>query len=148
MFSAVVDVLDTIVEDGSNSDQRAEASNLLAAMQSFEFVITVHLMKSILAITNDLSQALQRKDQDIENAMRLVEVSKQRLQTMRATGWSSLMDEVSSFCGKQCIDVPNMDDKYVAQGRSRRRAEELTKLSLLPCGVFLQCLRYAIARAK
>jgi hypothetical protein len=36
-------------------------------------------MKSVLGITNELSQTLQRKDQDILNAMKLVEVSKQRL---------------------------------------------------------------------
>ena len=80
-------------------------------------------MKSILGITNDLSQALQRKDQDIENAMRLVQVSKLRLQLMRDNGWSSVMDEVCTFCGKHNIDVPNMDDMYVARGRSRRRSQ-------------------------
>jgi hypothetical protein len=39
-----------------------------------------------LGITNELSQALQRKDQNILNAMKLVEVSKQRLQAMREEG--------------------------------------------------------------
>jgi hypothetical protein len=43
-------------------------------------------MKSVLGITNELSQALQQKDQDILNAMKFVEVSKQRLQVMREDG--------------------------------------------------------------
>ena len=55
LFSAVIDMLDVIVEEGSNS--RAEASNLLDSMQSFDFVFSLHLMISILGITNDLSQA-------------------------------------------------------------------------------------------
>ena len=67
-------------------------------------------MKSVLGITNDLSQSLQRNDQQIVNAICLVEVYKQQLQMMKDNRWSSLMDEVSSFFEKCCIDVPNMDD--------------------------------------
>nr|KYP54913.1 hypothetical protein KK1_001113 [Cajanus cajan] len=52
-------------------------------MQNFEFVFTLHLMKNILGITHELSQALQKSDQDIVNAMKLVSVSKQILQAMR-----------------------------------------------------------------
>ena len=47
-------------------------------------------MKDVLGITNDLSQALQRKDQDIVNAITLVKISKERLQKMRDLGWDSL----------------------------------------------------------
>jgi hypothetical protein len=43
-------------------------------------------MKNVLGITNELSQALQQKDQDILNAMKLVEISKLRLQAMREYG--------------------------------------------------------------
>ena len=43
-------------------------------------------MKTILGIKNDLSQALQRKDQDIVNAMALVKITKQQLQRMRDDG--------------------------------------------------------------
>ena len=76
MFSSVVDVLDMVSEDGINVEQRGEANVLLDLLQSFEFVFNLHLMKSILGITNELSQALQRKDQDIVNAMTFVQVSK------------------------------------------------------------------------
>ncbi|CAL8991356.1 unnamed protein product, partial [Prunus brigantina] len=43
-------------------------------VQSFDFVFSLHLMRNILGITNALSQALQRDDQDIVNAMDLVEL--------------------------------------------------------------------------
>ena len=72
MFSIVIDVLEMILEDGSNSEQRAEANVLLDSIQSFEFVFNLHLMKTILAITSELSQPLQRKDQDIINAMNVM----------------------------------------------------------------------------
>ncbi|KAL6953921.1 hypothetical protein U1Q18_052845 [Sarracenia purpurea var. burkii] len=126
MFSVVIEVLDVIIDDASNLEQRVEASRLLGSMMSYEFVFSLHLMRALLGITNDLSQALQKKDQDIVNAMKLVEVSKQRLQLLRDSGWSSLMDEVSSFCGKYQIDVPNMDEKYVMRRRSRRQAQNIT----------------------
>ena len=40
-------------------------------------------MRYILGVSNELSQALQRKDQDIVNAMKLVWMSKERLQRMK-----------------------------------------------------------------
>ena len=86
MFSPVIDVLEIVEDNGLTSEQRAEACALLNSIQSFDFVFSLHLMKNILGITNDLSQALQRKDQDIINAMALVAVCKQRLQAMRDNG--------------------------------------------------------------
>ncbi|GMP47764.1 hypothetical protein CsSME_00015351 [Camellia sinensis var. sinensis] len=118
MFSTVIDVLEMISEDGSNSEQRAEANVLLDSIQSFEFVFTLHLIKIILAITSKLSQALQRKDQDVVNAMNL----------MRENGWTSLLDDILSFCEKHEIDVSQMEDMFVARGRKRRNAQEITNL--------------------
>ena len=86
LFSIVIDVLLVIEEDGTLAKQRAQVNNLLVFIQCFEFVFTLHLMKTILGITNDLSQALQRKDQDIVNVMALVKVTKQQLQRMRDDG--------------------------------------------------------------
>ncbi|XP_029151554.1 uncharacterized protein [Arachis hypogaea] len=100
LFPSVVNVLEYVEEDGNNSEQRAEACHLLNVIQSFEFIFNLHLIKNILEVTNELSQALQRNDQDIVNAMALVKVSKQRLQTIRDDGWSLLVDEVSLFCEK------------------------------------------------
>ena len=62
MFSSIGDVLEIITEDGSNSEQICGANNLLELMNSFTFVFCLHLMRDVLGITNELSQALQRKD--------------------------------------------------------------------------------------
>jgi hypothetical protein len=62
------------------------ARSLMDKMQSYEFAFTMHLLKKIMGITNDLSQALQRKDQDIVNAMSLVGVVRERLQELREEG--------------------------------------------------------------
>ena len=83
MFSVVVDVLEIIEENGL-SNQKVEARSIMRSILSFEFVFTLHLMKNILGIINELSIALQKKkNQDILNAMNLVKVSKQRLQVMK-----------------------------------------------------------------
>ena len=55
----------------------------MRSILSFEFVFALHLMKNILRIINELSIALQKKNQDIVNVMDLVKVSKQKLQVMR-----------------------------------------------------------------
>ena len=81
MFFVVVDVLEIIEEDGI-SDQKVEAQSIIRSILSFEFVFTLHLMKNILRITNELLIALQifiyiYIYQDMVNAMNLVKVSKQ-----------------------------------------------------------------------
>ena len=46
---------------------------------------------------------------------------------MRESGWSCFLDDVTSFCEKHEIVVPQMDDIFKARGRSRR-AQEKTNL--------------------
>ena len=60
MFSAVVDVLEIIEEDGL-SNQKVETRSIIRSILFFEFVFALHLMKNILEITNELSIALQKK---------------------------------------------------------------------------------------
>jgi hypothetical protein len=72
MFPFIIDVLDTIAKDGATSEQKGEAEHLSHFIQYFGFVFNFHLMRYILGVSNELSQALQRKDQDIVNAMKLV----------------------------------------------------------------------------
>ena len=55
---------------------------------------------------------------------------------MREDGWSSLWDEVSLFCVKHDINVINMDDGYIACGRSRRNVENVTNMNHYGVDVF------------
>ncbi|XP_031266391.1 uncharacterized protein LOC116124787 [Pistacia vera] len=128
MFSSIIDVLEIVAKDGSNSEQRFHAKNIFKLMQSFYFVFSLFFMKDILGFTNELSQVLQREDQVIVNAMNLVEACKQALQLMRDNGWETLLSKVYSFCADHDIDVPNMDDKFFIQGRSQRKAQAITNV--------------------
>ncbi|KAG5583353.1 hypothetical protein H5410_053980 [Solanum commersonii] len=62
---------------------RFAAENLLSKIHEFEFVFMLHLMFKVLLLTNELNKVLQKKDQDIVNAMGLLDLSKKRLQMMR-----------------------------------------------------------------
>ncbi|KAI5324597.1 hypothetical protein L3X38_033670 [Prunus dulcis] len=118
MFSSVIHVLQMIIDDNPN-DSAGEANKIQREILTFQFVFHLFLMKAILGLTNDVSQALQKKDQEIVNAMALVKSCKEKLHWMRNNGFDALVEEVSSFCDKHHIDVPNMDEAFVLPGMSR-----------------------------
>ncbi|XP_039140543.1 uncharacterized protein LOC120277767 [Dioscorea cayenensis subsp. rotundata] len=95
-------------------------------MESFEFVFVLHLMMKVLGITNELSNALQQKDQNIVNAMALIDTVKDHIQDLRDNRWNELLEEVRSFCDRMYIPVPNMEDKIPVRGHSRREGQWIT----------------------
>ncbi|XP_058224246.1 uncharacterized protein LOC131333640 [Rhododendron vialii] len=128
MFAAVIEELDVILKDGSFVEDRVKAHILLSVMLTFDFVFSLHLLKTILGITNELSLTLQTRDNGTVNAVEVLEMTKRRFLMMRESGWTSLLDDVSSFCAEYEIDVPNMDDLYTEKGR--RRGEVLEVMNL------------------
>ncbi|XP_075087897.1 uncharacterized protein LOC107822487 [Nicotiana tabacum] len=110
---------------GSEANDRLQAEVFLSKINSFEFVFMLHLMLKVLLMSNELSKALQKKEQDIVNAMIFLNLTKDRLQQMRNEGWKSLMDEVSLFCAKHDILVPNMEEFYIPGKSKRRPSSEL-----------------------
>lgn len=79
-------------------------------------------MYIILGYTNELSECLQRREQDILNAISLVNVAKKRMQELRSDGWDNFLERVISFCHKHGVDVPAMDGDYIPYGKSTRKA--------------------------
>ncbi|XP_058733557.1 uncharacterized protein LOC131605187 [Vicia villosa] len=122
MYSSVTSVLETLRDDVSAKDARGEANGLLLLMDNFNFALTLHLMKNVLGTSNELSQALQKKDQGIISAMNLVNITKKRLQNLRDDGWEPLLEEVCLFCIEHDIDIPNMDDIFFS-GKSKRGSD-------------------------
>ncbi|XP_004293075.1 PREDICTED: zinc finger MYM-type protein 1-like [Fragaria vesca subsp. vesca] len=123
-----VDVLDEIANDKVGSDQKDNAYISLGLLQSFDYIFSLHLMRIVLGISHELSQALQKDDQDIINAMDLVKICKRKLQNLRDNGWDSLLDQVVIFCGKENIMVPNMSEQHICKGKSKRKSPEITNL--------------------
>jgi hypothetical protein len=120
MYATIHEVLMTL---GKDTSQRTEWPNIHAMvdiLDSFEFVFNTHLMLVILGYTNELSQSLLKRDQDIVNAMSLVRSAKERMQHMRSHGWEEFLGKVISFCVKHGIQVSSLDGKYLPHGRSWR----------------------------
>ncbi|XP_075088308.1 uncharacterized protein LOC107788113 [Nicotiana tabacum] len=84
------ELLEQLLESGEVQSQEAndrlQAEAFLSKINSFEFVFLLHLMLKVLLMSNELSKALQKKEQDIVNAMIFLDLTKERLQQMRDEG--------------------------------------------------------------
>jgi hypothetical protein len=120
MFDASMEVVEWASMDASDLEKRAEALMVYERATSFEFTLCMFLMIKILSATNSLSQCLQRKDQDILNALRLVRMTKRSLQMLQNSGWDGIKKEAIEFCEEHDITVPSLNEIWVARGRPRR----------------------------
>ncbi|CAN6195945.1 unnamed protein product [Urochloa humidicola] len=103
MWEAIIDVLEIVKKDSVKSACNGGAFGLIGKMESVDFVFSMHLMIELLSITDSLSRALQRKDQDIVEAVHLIIGVKDSLQDMREKGWESLFKRVKQFRDKNEI---------------------------------------------
>lgn len=137
MWDSVVKVLAMIHEDERNPGR---AGGLVRKMESFSFVLNMKLMLKVFRITNDLSLLMQRKDQNIVQAMSLLVDVKTRLINYRNEGWDTLLEEVISFCVEKEIPVPNMDEAIPRWGRSRLDGNLITQEHYYRVDTFLAAL--------
>jgi hypothetical protein len=120
MFLAIRDVLISLGKDNAQKSDWPKIRAVVLVLESFDFVFSAHLMVTMLGYTNELSMCLQRRDQDILNAMPLVSVAKNRMQELRTDGWNAFLQRLILFCNKHDINVLAMDDNYMSFGRSAR----------------------------
>ncbi|KAI3702031.1 hypothetical protein L6452_27627 [Arctium lappa] len=119
LFPNVIEVLQYVEEDGDNGFSRTQATSILAYLKTFDFVIYLHLMFHILEVTDLLSRALQKKNQDIVEAISLIRGTKQLLQTFRESGFDPLLKKMYSFCEANGIVSLDMAECYKKNGRLR-----------------------------
>jgi len=122
MFPTIVEVLKVVEKDDRDWKNRDQASNLLVYFQSFDFVFYLHLLLTTLTATNTLSLALQRKDQDIVNAIGCVNSTRLHLHDLRRDGWDKLLDEVNEFCDLHEIDRVEMESTYIDPRQPRKKS--------------------------
>ncbi|GAA0163624.1 hypothetical protein LIER_39631 [Lithospermum erythrorhizon] len=106
LFLPTCTVLEDICDGLGMSSQRGDAEGTYKTLTSFEFVFILHMMKDILKICHDLCQLLQRKSQDILNAMDLLRSTKVQIQLLRDAGWEQFIENVKLFCDKEEIFYP------------------------------------------
>ncbi|XP_050378192.1 uncharacterized protein LOC126795392 [Argentina anserina] len=91
---------------------QGEASGILRAMRTFEFVFCLIMMDKVMKVTEVLCQAVQRKNIDIGEAMKFVQCTKEILQDMRDDGWDDLVMVLTSFFEKHDIVMPDMNARW------------------------------------
>ncbi|XP_073061942.1 uncharacterized protein [Primulina eburnea] len=113
LFGSVCTLLKDFMGGKSAFSIRAEAKSLLKEMMTFDFVFILLLMHRVLEAFDMLCQALQRKNQDILNAMSLVMTTKLLFQKMRDDEWEDFLWSVNNFCDNHDIVVPDLTARYV-----------------------------------
>ncbi|XP_042455246.1 zinc finger MYM-type protein 1-like [Zingiber officinale] len=119
MWPSVIEVLQNLIDDGDRSS-KGLSRTLVERMERYEFVFILLLMKRILANTNHLSTVLQEKDQNIVNAMHLINNVKCKLQKLRDSRWDILLEDVKKFCNTHSIEIINMTDNINSRSRLKR----------------------------
>jgi hypothetical protein len=121
-FPAILDTLEHISETARNLDHRVEANALVEKLSEFPFIISFHCPLSILEVIETLSQSLQRKHQDLANAINLLDGVKATLLEMRGK-----FDEEYSEVLKWA-DVLDIEEATPLAGRRSRRRNDLQQL--------------------
>ncbi|PNX86157.1 HAT family dimerization domain containing protein [Trifolium pratense] len=127
LYSPIIGLLEEVQND-TTFEKHGETLYLLDMLQSFDFIFMLHLMIEILGITNSLNVALQRHDQDLSNALSLVNDSKDELQELRNDGWEKLVTKVVKVCNNLDIDVPDMDATYMQRKKPRKQDPSVSNL--------------------
>ncbi|GJU62117.1 zinc finger MYM-type protein 1-like protein [Tanacetum coccineum] len=143
MFDATRVVLKGIMDDGSSC--YAQKACWIPAYSYFQsictFVIILHLMKEIMGKTDILCQALQKKFQDIFNAIELVSTTKESLHEFRNNGWNSFFGEMRVFCGKHQTEIPYMNAPYKStRYRPRQQDNHVTFEHYYRVDIFMSAL--------
>ncbi|KAL0729525.1 hypothetical protein Bca4012_025618 [Brassica carinata] len=122
LFPSIIKVLEYVESDGSDGIKRCQANGLLKYFHTFDFVFYLQLMLLFLGRTNNLSKALQSKDQDILNAMSLVKSTKQQLCKLRDNRWDSVIGKVNAFCENNNTELFIMEEEFVNPKNPRKRS--------------------------
>ncbi|XP_026423012.1 uncharacterized protein LOC113318911 isoform X2 [Papaver somniferum] len=127
MYNPACIVLQNVMKDGKTIKIRGITKGPYLAIRSFEFVFILHLVKSVMEITEVLCQALQQKTQDIVNAMNLVKSTKVLLQELRDTNWVTFFGSVKRLCDEHDIVLPEFSDRYMMEtSRSCQQKDHIT----------------------
>jgi len=141
LYPSIRKVLIKVGDDRSQKTECAHAQTMLTIFRSYEFVFMAHLMQIVLGFSADLNHALQKKDQDIVNAVELISLTKLQLHGLRQDiGWEDFLKEVDSFCVKNKIKIPNMDTFYRPVGRDRRFFIKIKNLHRFRVDMFLSVI--------
>ncbi|KAH6807824.1 hypothetical protein C2S51_028932 [Perilla frutescens var. frutescens] len=138
LCSSVEQVLHNVRDEATLSESRSTAKGLIDKLDSYEFIFVLHLMKFLLGVTHELSLSLQQKDQNIIQAMTLIDTVKCQLQNFREDGWEEILQQVGKFCELNGIAQIDMDANISRRGHKKKGAQAITNLHYYHVEIFYQ----------
>jgi len=118
-------LLQTLYELKNSTDRTTAsmAKSLLNTIETFEFVLSMILLKKIFNITTPLSNYLQSKSLDFIQALKLVDLCKDKLNSLRSEKeYISIFQEAKSYAN--IYNLPNNDFKPVRARKRKKMADE------------------------
>ncbi|CAM8956601.1 unnamed protein product [Rhodiola kirilowii] len=139
LFEATRATVDDLYENGLDKVQ-GEAKGIGEALIKFDFVYCLLLMHEVMSITEFLSQAFQKKDIDIVNAVECISLTKEKLQALRDNGWRDLITKVAAFSCEHDIIMPDMSLPYKRGARRNFYPSDFSEHDMvalnIECGFF------------
>ncbi|KAJ3685988.1 hypothetical protein LUZ61_015152 [Rhynchospora tenuis] len=136
-YSVVIDLLELAFDCEFCRDHELNLFKSSEWVYTFDFALSLHLMRDILSLTDEISQLLEMRENEMEKAVSLAGGVNQKLGDLRDHGWEVLYSEVSSFCEKNEIEVPDMAAMHPGRHRHRKRGRKITNFQYYHDEVFL-----------
>lgn len=128
-YKALLKTLD-ILKESSDRVTASMAKSLMMTVTTFEFVLSMILLKKIFNITTPLSNYLQSKSLDFIQALKLVDLCKKKLTDMRSEEECNLIiDEAKTFIKTYVSNgnaLQSNDFKSVRTKKKKKMADENT----------------------
>jgi hypothetical protein len=111
-YKALKIALVLIGNDMIDAKHVAQATGLRGQINTFEFILMMHLMIEVLEQTHDLLHLLQRRDQDLGNAAAKVASTISWLRAMRSDyeNFMKIYDQAKKFARENAVVVPDCSE--------------------------------------
>ncbi|XP_050056135.1 zinc finger MYM-type protein 1-like [Aphis gossypii] len=139
-YSILIVAIDEICKNCTVPCMKAKGIGLLHQLQSFEFVLGLHLMEPILKIILKVSSGLQSPKLDLLTAINSIQALKNSLIFMRNdTFFQNIFEEVTTKCIDLDINIPMVKRKKVTVKLDNNYSNQFfddSKYDELRCSVF------------
>ncbi|KAL4142041.1 hypothetical protein QTP88_004573 [Uroleucon formosanum] len=146
-YPALLKALENISKaNDSDRDTTSMAKNLISVITSFQFVLVLVLMRKIFSISTEVSNYLQSKSIDFMQAIKMVNVAKNRLKMVRTDdGCTEIINSAKEFATKnnllQCdFKVIRARKKKIMPGELSRDEVLCSPADLFRCDVCFKVL--------
>lgn len=105
---AVIDALENISSTWTDSKTTSGSFQLLSAIKTLEFQISIHVIHSVHTLALSLSRVLQTENQDLAEAVKLADVAKQELDQRKqysTDNFNTIFLTVKEICNNYNIPV-------------------------------------------